>query len=203
MLEYFFYGILAGFGAAISFGPAFIAITETSVRKGVFQGIFVALGVSISDIMYVVLFNSGFDIIYKEEFNQNIIAILGGTILIGFGVGYLLKKKPGISNEVDVVQYWQKNVLKGFIINGVNPYVPLFWAGVVATTNTSIPSQAIPFFFVGLLSSLLLSDTGKSWIASRFNLKENYQLLYLLQRAVGTLFVATGVYLIVTRLQMI
>lgn len=198
-MEYLLYGILAGLAAGISFGPAFFSITETSIRQGFIKGVFVSVGISISDITFCVIFIIGLDRFLDNTLFQTAGTIIGGAVLAGFGIHHLLRSKVAFV-KVTTVKNWFQNLLKGFIVNTFNPYVPIFWAGVVTTAGLNIPNEATYVFFAGMLATTLSVDILKSKIASSFRKKRSQKFAQWMQIVVGLLFLATGLYLLVSTL---
>lgn len=194
--EYIIYGILAGIGAAISFGPAFFTITETSIQKGFLNGVFVSVGISISDIMYCTLFIFGLDRFFTDELFRIAGSLIGGAVLLGFGINHILNSKKLTRIEVNTIRSWHQNILKGFVVNSFNPYVPIFWAGVVTTAGVNIPKGAIALFFGAMLTTTVSFDILKSWIASRFRNVGDRNFTRWIQVVVGLLFLILGLYLL-------
>ena len=156
--EYIIYGILAGIGATISFGPAFFTITETSIQNGFLNGVFVSVGISISDIMYCSLFILGLDRFFSDELFQIIGSLIGGAVLLVFGINHILNSKKLTRIKVNTIRSWHQNILKGFVVNSFNPYVPIFWEGVVTATGVNIPKGAIAIFFAAMLTTTVSFD---------------------------------------------
>jgi len=52
-MEIVFNGVKFGFSLAFLIGPVFFTIIQTSIERGFWNGAWVALGVSLSDAVYV------------------------------------------------------------------------------------------------------------------------------------------------------
>ena len=99
MIDYLFtfiFGVLTGMISAISFGPAFLTITETSLKQGFLQGSMVSIGISLSDIMYVTLVSLGLGAFLFSDFRNPVIGLFGGLLLIAFGLSFFYKKTLSI-----------------------------------------------------------------------------------------------------------
>ena len=98
------------------------------------------------------------------------LGLIGGLILLGFGISFILKKVP--SADVDLVvpvPKKRKAFLQGFGINGINPFVLLFWlsiASMVSIKNAWIFSDRI-LFYVSLLGTVFGIDLLKAFLACR------------------------------------
>lgn len=115
-------------------GPAFFVLIETSILKGVRAGLFLDLGVLISDVMYVIVAFLFFQEVHDlmESNNKYILKIVGGAFFIAFGIMNLMKKKPVITkkkiNPDDLPSgTYLMTFIKGFTINAVNPGVLFYW----------------------------------------------------------------------------
>src|SRR5690242_19756729 len=127
-------GIKLGIVLAFLIGPVFFTIIQTSVERGFGKGVLVAIGVSISDLAYVVVCCLGLiQLLENEEFHQQM-AYIGGGILLLFGIYYValknrrIKESTGHIEERSRIRYF----LKGFVINAFSPMVPLFWIGTLS-----------------------------------------------------------------------
>src|SRR6185295_13522883 len=85
-------GIQLGVVLAFLIGPVFFSIIQTSVERGFWKGALVAMGVSISDIIYVVVCYFGLVHFFQDPQFRTYMAYVGGGILILFGLYYLIIK---------------------------------------------------------------------------------------------------------------
>ncbi len=86
-------GIGLGITLAILTGPAFFALLQTSIRNGYKSGIAFALGVFVSDTTLISLSYLGALNLFSDPKNNFIIGIIGGTILIMFGIFNIFQKR--------------------------------------------------------------------------------------------------------------
>ena len=59
-------GIISGIVLAFLIGPVFFTIIQTSIERGFWSGVFVAIGVSFSDALYILVSYLGLDSVYGE-----------------------------------------------------------------------------------------------------------------------------------------
>ncbi len=91
-----FEAILQGIGAGILFsfltGPVFFSMIKTSIERGFKAGFSLAVGVILSDIIFITatIFSSQF-VVYNSQYNQYI-GTIGGLFLFGVGLYYLIKR---------------------------------------------------------------------------------------------------------------
>ena len=95
MTTLFFEGILLGLLVAVSLGPAFFAIIQTGINKGFRYGIYMAIGISISDIVLVTISYIIGSTLFDDPHNKVYVGLIGGIILIIFG-SVSWAKKPEI-----------------------------------------------------------------------------------------------------------
>jgi threonine/homoserine/homoserine lactone efflux protein len=198
LTKYFFLGILSALPFTISFGPVFFAITETSLKRGFLSGMVVSIGILLSDILYVTLIGLGFAAFFNDEYSHFLFSLLGGTMLLALGISFLIKKiQNQTSSDIVVSKRPIQSFVKGFVINSLNPYVALFWTGVIALVNTEMGISGGDFrsYFAGFLLILFMSDLLKAWLAKtlRRKLTEKLKIIY---KVIGFIFLVFGVKLI-------
>src|SRR5258708_26283853 len=129
-----FHGVQLGIVLAFLVGPVFFSIIQTSVEKGFWNGALVAIGVSISDVLYVTICYFGLFQFLNDPKSKTNMAYIGGAILIAFGLYHLIVKarraKMVFHSEAETKTL--KYILKGFIINGITPMVFIFWIGTIS-----------------------------------------------------------------------
>src|SRR4051812_28842672 len=120
-------GIGLGITLAILTGPAFFALLQTSIRNGYKSGIAFAVGVFISDTTLISLSYLGALNLFNDPKNNFIIGLIGGTIMMMFGIFNVFQKHPLDLKEEEKMERLlpQKatlpfSALKGFAINLVN-----------------------------------------------------------------------------------
>jgi len=194
LIKYFFIGFVSALPFTISFGPVFVAITETSLKRGFSAGVIVALGILLSDVVYVTLIGLGFAAFINDEFSKSMFSLFGGIMLMVFGISFIMKKiEVHQSTDLPIGKKPIESFLKGFIINSLNPYVALFWAGAVALVSTelNLSGESFGFYFGGFLLTLFISDLVKAKLAGSFrkNLSTKLNIIY---RILGLLFAGFG-----------
>src|SRR6516165_10298359 len=87
-----FKGVQLGIVLAFLVGPVFFTIVQTSVERGFWNGALVAIGVSISDVLYVTICYFGLFQFLNDPGSKKNMAYLGGAILIAFGLYHVFVK---------------------------------------------------------------------------------------------------------------
>lgn len=140
MFEHLIGAIGYGLLLSVMVGPAFFVLIETSIVRGVKAGLFLDLGVLISDLVYIAIAFFGFQHVsdMMESENRFILKIVGGGFFIAFGIATLLKKKVKITDTKLVkaedlpASTYVMTFLKGFTINFLNPGVLFYWFTLIS-----------------------------------------------------------------------
>lgn len=195
-------GIILGLTLSALLGPALFTLLQTSIHRGVKSAIFLAFGIFLSDVFVVYLAFMGALQIINQRNNYLIAGIIGGLILIGFGL-YTFYHKIHIDENNKAIEVRVPGpltyILKGFFLNIMNPFVWFFWisamVGVSATYGDD--KHGIMIFFIGTLATVFGSDVLKVFIASKIKAHLNANILVRVNHAVGILLVIFGIFLIV------
>lgn len=200
-------GVGLGITLAILTGPAFFALLQTSIRNGYKSGIAFAIGVFVSDTSLILLSYIGALNLFNDPKNNFVIGIIGGTILIMFGIFNIFQKHPLDlkESEGEVEKMLPKKssslpvvALKGFAINLINPFVILFWIGVVSveTTRYKFSQLDIIALFSATLLTVLGTDILKSMAAQKITSFLSPNILLWVNRIAGVILIISGVSLI-------
>ena len=161
-------GIKLGGLLSLMIGPVFFALMNTSLAHGFRQSAILAFGVLVSDLMYVFGSYLGVHFLKKIPAFESYLGLVGGLILIGFGINFMVKKGTPISSDnVLAIPKKRKAFFQGFGINGINPFVMLFWlsiASMVSIKNAWMVSDRI-LFYGALLSTIFGIDLLKAFLA--------------------------------------
>jgi threonine/homoserine/homoserine lactone efflux protein len=172
-MEVILNGILSGIVLAFLIGPVFFTIIQTSIERGFRSGVFVAMGVSMSDAFYISVCYLGLYQLFDKGNFREYLAYFGGVVLLLFGFYYVfIKSRKMISTDPRQVQakHPGKLILKGFVINGLSPMVFIFWIGTVVAATTkfdySTPGKAVPYF-MAMVGTVFLTDVIKAKLADK------------------------------------
>lgn len=197
-------GIILGFTLSIffSFGPALVAEIQTSIHRGFWAAVLLAFGVFLSDATIVFLGFIGAVQIFEN--NKTLLGFIGGVILIIFGI-VTFRRKVVIDVDSKKAELKQNDpnfltyILKGFFINFTNPFVWIFWMGVVVgfTANYKAERLLLIVFFTTALGIVFLMDVLKIFSAykiKKFILTHN---IVWINRFAGIGLVLFGIYLVI------
>jgi len=222
----FFSGILLGFAITLSFGPGFIALFQTSLSRGLNAGILLATGMVLSDMALVCISYFGLsELIPKEDYR--FLGMVAGIILIIMG-GISLFKRPELIAESKTVSGSKstlispgkfhatlernpgpgfrpqvntnlfKFLLKGFIINIVNPFSLIFWVGIIAfaARNWGLGNSNVFLFLSGVFVTAFSSDILKCYLSGKLRRILAANTIHWITQAMGILFIGIGFFII-------
>ncbi len=183
------------------FGPAFFALIQTALHRGFWQGILFAFGVFLNDMMVVVLSLLGSVHLIKGSENYKVLGIVGGSILIVFGIVTFLKKpvKNRGAQEITDNNHLALYIGKGFLLNLANPFVWLFWMAVTASATVTYKADtySLAVFFGTALSIIFSTDMLKVFLASRLKKLLTDRVLFVIHRVAASGLLIFGVFLII------
>jgi len=183
-----------GIGLVLTFltGPVFFALIKTSIERGFHAGAALALGVVLSDVVFVgaIIFGSQFiEVPPKVKIG---LGVAGSVILLGIGVYYLLKKADVNYNahtpaSVNRAGYF----FKGFLMCIFNPTLLFHWITVIGTASTvyheGIPHRQlkIAIMFVSILLVQFGADITKAFYANKLRDKISVKFVHRLNYLAG------------------
>lgn len=190
-------GILFGFTLSFVVGPAFFSLLQTSVTHGFKAGMNLAFGISCSDIIMVFISWFGLSSLFASNKAQLIIGLIGGSVIIGFGLYTFFKKQVKESKRsIDSIntKFHFKFFAKGFLFNVANPGVWIYWLLPVSVASSYESNKQI--LFLGfILITVLLMDIAKCAIANELKNFLTDKVILVINRVVGVILVLFGIYL--------
>ena len=203
MITPIYEGIILGFTLAIffGFGPAFFAVIQTSMHRGFWSGVILAIGVFLSDATLVGLSLLGAINIINEPSNHIAFGIIGGVILIVFGlVTYTRKVKMHDENSREVIKKPGPltYLLKGFFLNIINPFVWIFWMGVVVGVTAKYTNDIyfLAVFFSTTLLTVLFTDIIKCFGSYKIKRLLTAKIMEIINKVAGIGLILFGLFLI-------
>lgn len=196
-------GIAIGIFISAPMGPVGIMCIQRTLDKGRRDGFFTGIGAAISDLFYCLL--TGFGLSFIEEFlekNQNIIQLIGSTVLIAFSV-YLFKKNPArnLKRPVETRTSVKKNILGGFLFTFSNPLILFLIIGLFARFNFLLPEFRFYHYIIGFIF-IFIGAVIWWWVVTFFvdKLRAHFNLrsMWLVNRIIGAIILLFAIVGIVT-----
>jgi threonine/homoserine/homoserine lactone efflux protein len=198
MIETIISGV--GFGLVLSFltGPAFFALLKTSIEKGFYAGASFAVGVLISDIIFVSLAIFGSSYIALEQTYMVPLGVLGSLILLGVGFYYLSIKVKICKSKVLANKECTGFIIKGIAMCIFNPAILLYWisvtGGVISVSGKFNLQEIIPFF-ITILATQFTVDCLKAFYADKLSHR-------IEEKTIGRINKVAGVFIIIFALRL-
>jgi threonine/homoserine/homoserine lactone efflux protein len=203
MIHPLFEGIIIGLTMAVMLGPAMFALLQTSIHRGTKAGVILAFGIFLSDFFIVVCSYLGAAQLLNQGKKSLVVGLIGGTILIIYGI-VTFTKKVQISDSNNLLEQRREPgpwtfLVKGFFLNFANPFVWFFWFTVMMGISGTYGSEfsAVGALFSGVLLTIFSTDVLKVFIAGSIKKYLTIKLLNFVNYAVGILLVVFGIILII------
>ncbi len=204
MLHPLFEGMFLGLTVAIVIGPAMFALMQTSIKHGIKIGIFLAVGIFLSDLTLVVGSYFGASNLISNPRAHLVLGIVGGSVLILIGLLTLIRRVPKTEQVEAFEEIKVKHpgpfpyLVKGYLLNIANPSLWVFWITSVIAINASYGGahQKVALFFGGTLLMVLGTDILKVVLANKIRGASNPVVKVWVNRIVGVLFMIIGSFVI-------
>ncbi|CAN1496958.1 RhtB Putative threonine efflux protein [Spirosomataceae bacterium] len=201
MLNAILTGISIGLGLAVSVGPYFLFLINTSISEGKSSASYLATGVALNDLIFLsVAFLSVNFLMQNLSFIENAKGYAGFFIL-AYGI-YTIIKKPAVKPEKPLrlnPKEKLKNILRGFLFNGLNPSVFVFWFATVGIllSKTNFNRNQTLAVFLSIVSTTFTSDLIKVRLAEFFSNYFTAKLILKVNRVVGSFLILGACYLLI------
>ena len=206
----FVIGILCGalLSLFFSIGPAFFSLIQNSIHHGFQKTVSFAAGISLSDLIIVVLMLTALSNIDLNALMHNVyVASIGGVAIGIFGVLTYRSKVKKVNRKdsrlrfkaADNTNRWQL-MLHGFLLNILNPLIWLYWVTIITFLSAEMElTNADRFvFFFGLLVGTFGTDVLKCRLAAMLQTWFTARRLNLFNKITGGILIAFSLYLIVS-----
>lgn len=192
-------------------GPSFFLILETSIKDGIKSALFLDLGVFLGDVLYIWVALTFFTQREAIQVYEDPITFGTGVLLIGFGLYQFLKKGKDKKKHTDpnmlippAKNEYVRLMIKGFIINFINPTILLYWFGMIFigfSKNMFTPNEMIVFLCAIMLSFFSI-DVLKIIGARQLKKVVTPEFLHHLNQAIGVILVIFGLVMLVKGLKL-
>lgn len=194
-------GIKYGLLLVIMVGPSFFYLIRLSLMKGFTRGVAFAMGILLTDILFVFSIFFGLSKLFQHINFQVYASLVGGVVLIVTGINYLQSSKKHETHLDEAPNNPTFNVgligytFQGIIINGFNPFTIILWVGILASVMAKHPYETNDFmlFATGVLGVVVTADILKAFLANRIAKVLNEQILQTADRVLGIIFILLSI----------
>jgi threonine/homoserine/homoserine lactone efflux protein len=188
-----------------SFGPAFFALINTGIKEGYKVGSLLAFGIVISDfivcMLIILLVHYGATNFIQDEKSQRFMGILAGIVLIIFGVVHF--RQPDQKNKEATIESSKgpsasSMILKGFLLNSLNPTIWLLWLSNVTLVSKTLKYKVLNMvvYFSITLGLVLLVELAKISAAGKLKKVLTRKTMRVINFITGALLIVSGLVLI-------
>ncbi len=194
----FLEGYLVGLGLVVLIGPVFFTLLSATLQHGQKGGLTVALGIFISDILCVLLCSFGWSTFFQDTSNQFYIGIVGAALLLGFGLGYILRPTPSIEQSFPLkASNYAGFFTKGFLVNFVNPFVFLVWLSIIGMASNKYGfNRQLAVFLTAALLGILTTDSLKAIFAHKIKRFLTPTVFRIIHKGIGWALMGFGLLLL-------
>jgi threonine/homoserine/homoserine lactone efflux protein len=197
-----FQGLALGLALALSIGPSFFALIQTSTKKGFKPALALAFGIFLSDIFCVMLAYLGVAQFFDNPKYKPYVGVVGGTVLAMFGFFSIIQSKSMTQEKnkdmaVKAVKL-PLYITKGFLLNLLNPVVIGLWMACVVSvsSNDQFSRVDVAFFFTASLLTIFVTDVLKAYSANKISDFLSPKVLRIVTVVAGIILMISGLIII-------
>jgi len=202
-INIFLEGTVLGLSLALlfGFGPAFFALLQTALHRGFVPAAFLAIGIILNDAAIISVMVLGATKALRDFESYKLVGIIGGILIILIGF-FSYRKSFDIKNEDKEITTQPHKfifIAKGFVLNLANPFVWIFWLGIVVgiTARFSADAEHILIFFAGALLIVFMTDLLKAFMANSLKKYLTDRFLIMVNKLAGLALMGFGLFLII------
>jgi len=189
------HGIAFGLVMILFIGPVFFTLLRASIGFGFSGGLTVATGIILSDILCILVCYFGAAQFIETEKYGPAIALLGAAILIGMGLKYVITRKSAYGTGDNLGGKDRVGlIIKGFLVNFVNPFVFLIWIGIITYARNDYGEGIhMILFILGILITIFSTDLLKSFYAAKLERIMHSKALIKVNLWIGIILIGFGI----------
>jgi threonine/homoserine/homoserine lactone efflux protein len=202
MLQPLLQGLGLGLALSLILGPILFTIVGASLRYGWRAGVFVAAGIWLSDILFVLF--SYFALAPLQDWIARpavfySLGIGGGLLLVGLGI-HLLQAPAGAPGKSRAGRRDHPLIhfSTGFLVNTLSPFTTAFWLTVTGSFvfgNEWSPRQAA-VFYGAILFFITTTDVLKALGAEKLQVWMRPRYLHIVQQISAWAIFLSGLVMI-------
>lgn len=130
LLEFIVTVIVITASGALAPGPLFFATLLKGAEGGARAGFSISIGHTIVEVPIVVVIALGLFSLLGKPFLWNIVSLVGGAVLIWFGLKQLTMALSKKSNDEPKSSRFSNPIMLGIALSGLNPFFILWWVSI-------------------------------------------------------------------------
>ena len=192
---------------ALTIGPVFFVLLETSVTKGFRSALVFDFGVITADIIFILIaFFSTSSILDKVKDDPNLL-VFGGVILVVYGLISFIKTSKSYRqiirehHSVIIKKNYLELFFKGFLLNFINIGVLGGWiAAIILAKSITTSNEGVVLFISTVLISYVVVDVIKIFLAKKLKHKLTPRVVFKMKKIISLIILSIGLVLVVQRL---
>jgi L-lysine exporter family protein LysE/ArgO len=195
----FLYGIPIGFLFSFGLGPVFFTLIQSSIMYGFRKAMYIIIGVVIADLIMLAVAYSGITLLLPKDIDVSFwVELVGGILLLGLGIGTLLKRSNTKAKPIGMARLIIQNILKGFFLNILNPGNFMEWvatAGILKTKYHYTTSENVSFF-IGAILMVIITEFFIAYFADKLRYIMTEKVMRYITTFTGLLLLGFGIWLL-------
>ena len=192
---------------ALTVGPVFFVLLETSITKGFRCAMVFDFGVIIADIIFILIaFYSTSSILDKVKDDPNLL-VFGGVLLFIYGFISFVKTSNSYRkifrehHSIVIKKNYFELFLKGFLLNFINIGVLGGWiAAIILAKSITSTNEGVAVFIGTVLLSYITVDMLKIFLAKKLKSKLTPRVIFKMKKIISLIILFIGLALMLQRL---
>ncbi len=210
MLEIFIQSLLIGYSGAIMPGSLLTYTLDKSIKTGAKAGLMISIGHALLELILVILILLGIGQYLGTAFAQLIIGILGGIVLLFFGISmvkdsFLGKVSIDFTNEANIKS--GNLVIGSALVSAANPYFIVWWAaiglGLIMNSYNTFGLIGVSLFYLGHILSDFTWYTFISLLVSKTRTFINLKVYKVIIAILGFSLIGFGTSFLISSVKII
>lgn len=192
---------------ALTIGPVFFVLLETSITKGFRSALVFDAGVILADIIFILIaFYSTSSILDKVKDDPNLL-VFGGVLLFIYGLISFVKTSKSYRqifrehHSVVIKKNYLELFVKGFLLNFINIGVLGGWiAAIILAKSITTSENGVIIFIATVLISYVMVDMLKIFLAKKLKHKLTPRVVFKMKKIISLIILTIGFILMIQRL---
>ncbi len=192
---------------ALTIGPVFFVLLETSITKGFRAALTFDLGVIFADSVFILIaYYSTSSILDKVKDDPNLL-MFGGIVLAVYGLISYIKTSKSFReifrehHSIEIKKNYTALFFKGFLLNFINIGVLGGWiAAIIFAKSLTQNEDGVILFIATVLLTYFIVDILKILAAKKVKHKLTPRFVFKMKKMISLIILGIGLILIIQRL---